>query len=490
MLQFTEETREKDILSLTGTGRVREFQLRYRVGFRVHDGKGGDFVPPSTIQLTRDITFNDAEILAKEAEEQLLFRDMQADMVQQILRRLAAAKPPAAARAVDAAQAEQLDGHLAKTLAPVYAIHGDEPLLALEAADAVRAAARKRGFDRARGVRAAGRGFDWSELAHAGASLSLFGEQEDRRAAPAERQARRAGRARRSSPSASGRARTRCCSSPCRARKAAAGGSRRGSARSTRPAWSSKCSRSRAARCPAGSPSASRARSRARRARCSSSSPTASRATCSPRTRRCRSSRCSRPKASSRSRRCATRSPTSRASTRRRRRGAARRRHRALRARARRPARRRRGADLPAVHAVERAVRAAAARRAAGSTRRCSARCAEARGAIRRAALDARASRTPPRIDRAIKGVGSGRAVGGVRQARARAARRGPRGLAIRMAVMQVKAYMRRAGPARPRGGARARARRHRGQEPRACRDGRARSARTRGRSSRRTRRT
>jgi LPS-assembly lipoprotein len=98
ILQFTEETRNKEILSLTGTGRVREFQLRYRVGFRVHDGKGGEYVPQSTIQLTRDVTFNDSEILAKESEEQLLFRDMQSDMVQQIMRRLAAAqkpKPPA-----------------------------------------------------------------------------------------------------------------------------------------------------------------------------------------------------------------------------------------------------------------------------------------------------------------------------------------------------------------------------------------------------------
>jgi len=94
VLQFTEETRQKEILSLTGTGRVREFQLRYRVGFRVHDGKGAEYVPTNTIQLTRDVTFNDTEILAKEQEEQLLFRDMQIDMVQQIMRRLAAAKRP------------------------------------------------------------------------------------------------------------------------------------------------------------------------------------------------------------------------------------------------------------------------------------------------------------------------------------------------------------------------------------------------------------
>jgi LPS-assembly lipoprotein len=96
VMHFTEETRQKEILSLTGTGRVREFQLRYRVGFRVSDNKGGDYVPQNTIILTRDVTFNDTEILAKEQEEQLLFRDMQSDMVQQIMRRLASAKPAAA----------------------------------------------------------------------------------------------------------------------------------------------------------------------------------------------------------------------------------------------------------------------------------------------------------------------------------------------------------------------------------------------------------
>jgi len=73
-------------------------------------------------------------------------------------------------------RAEQLDGHLAKTLSGVYAIHGDEPLLALEAADAVRGAARKRGFAE-RQVLEPGRGFDWSEFSHATQSLSLFAEK-------------------------------------------------------------------------------------------------------------------------------------------------------------------------------------------------------------------------------------------------------------------------------------------------------------------------
>lgn len=94
ILELTGESREKIILSLTGTGRVNEFRLRYTVNYRVHDGKGGEYVPLTQVQLTRDVTYNDAEILAKEAEEQLLFRDMQNDMVQQVLRRLSAAQPP------------------------------------------------------------------------------------------------------------------------------------------------------------------------------------------------------------------------------------------------------------------------------------------------------------------------------------------------------------------------------------------------------------
>ena len=93
VLQFVQETRDKVILSLAATGRVREYKLRYTVGFRVHDGKGGEFLPVNTVQLTRDITFNDSDVLAKEAEEGLLYRDMQFDMVQQVMRRLAAAHP-------------------------------------------------------------------------------------------------------------------------------------------------------------------------------------------------------------------------------------------------------------------------------------------------------------------------------------------------------------------------------------------------------------
>ena len=94
VLGFTQETREKVILSFTSAGKVNEYRLRYRVGFRVTDPKGAQvFLPSSEILLTRDMTYNDAQIIAKENEEALLYRDMQTDMVQQILRRLEAARP-------------------------------------------------------------------------------------------------------------------------------------------------------------------------------------------------------------------------------------------------------------------------------------------------------------------------------------------------------------------------------------------------------------
>jgi LPS-assembly lipoprotein len=90
-LSVTGEERGKTILSLDTSGQVREFQLRYRLSFRVHDAKGRDYLPQSEIRLTRDISFNNTQVLAKESEELLLYRDMQSDMVQQILRRLASA---------------------------------------------------------------------------------------------------------------------------------------------------------------------------------------------------------------------------------------------------------------------------------------------------------------------------------------------------------------------------------------------------------------
>jgi len=92
ILQIVSQGREKQILTLSTAGRVSEYRILYRVGFRVRGKDGRELLPLQQIELRREITFNDAQTLAKESEEGLLYRDMQTDAVQQILRRLAVAK--------------------------------------------------------------------------------------------------------------------------------------------------------------------------------------------------------------------------------------------------------------------------------------------------------------------------------------------------------------------------------------------------------------
>lgn len=92
LLDVLSETREKVILSLNSQGRVREYTLYYRFSFRVRDQAGKILLAPTAITLKRDISFNESQVLSKETEEASLYRDMQSDLVQQILRRLAALK--------------------------------------------------------------------------------------------------------------------------------------------------------------------------------------------------------------------------------------------------------------------------------------------------------------------------------------------------------------------------------------------------------------
>ncbi len=92
VLQILNELREKQILSLSGGGRVSEFLLRYRVSFRLTDRLNREHIPASEIVLRRDFTYNDDQALAKEGEEASLYQSMRNDAVQQLLRRLQATK--------------------------------------------------------------------------------------------------------------------------------------------------------------------------------------------------------------------------------------------------------------------------------------------------------------------------------------------------------------------------------------------------------------
>lgn len=91
-LHVIHEQQEKQILALSGGGRVREYELRYRVSYRLTGPKNKEYTPTSEIVLRQDVTYNDEAVLSKESEEALLYRDMQSDAVQQLMRRLQAAK--------------------------------------------------------------------------------------------------------------------------------------------------------------------------------------------------------------------------------------------------------------------------------------------------------------------------------------------------------------------------------------------------------------
>ena len=93
VFQQLSDTRQKTILSVNAQGRVREYRLELDYSFRVVNQKGKVLVPPNEINLTRDITFDDSNVLAKDLEEGLLWRDMNNDLVNQIMRRLSIIKP-------------------------------------------------------------------------------------------------------------------------------------------------------------------------------------------------------------------------------------------------------------------------------------------------------------------------------------------------------------------------------------------------------------
>ena len=86
---------DKDVLSLSSAGSVQEYLLIKRATFRLHDATGNDWLPAGEITVRRSYTFNESEVLARGTQEQRLLKEMQTDLVQQLVRRLQAAKKPA-----------------------------------------------------------------------------------------------------------------------------------------------------------------------------------------------------------------------------------------------------------------------------------------------------------------------------------------------------------------------------------------------------------
>ena len=91
--QQLSDSRDKSILSIDARGRVREYRLQMRYRFRLVDAQGREIVAPQEISMNRDMTYDDSQVLSKSMEENLLWRDMTNDLVNQIMRRLSRIKP-------------------------------------------------------------------------------------------------------------------------------------------------------------------------------------------------------------------------------------------------------------------------------------------------------------------------------------------------------------------------------------------------------------
>lgn len=91
-LNIVEEKRDRLILSLSGAGRVREYQLKLTVRYQLVESKGAVAIPTSEIQLQRILTYDDSQVIAKQQEEAMLYQDMERDAAGQILRRMTAIK--------------------------------------------------------------------------------------------------------------------------------------------------------------------------------------------------------------------------------------------------------------------------------------------------------------------------------------------------------------------------------------------------------------
>lgn len=94
VLDILQEQRQRVVVGLNASGQVRELQLRMTVKFRLRNPDGMEWIEPIELYQQRDLSFNETAALSKEIEEAMLYRDMQNDIVQQIMRRLARVKPP------------------------------------------------------------------------------------------------------------------------------------------------------------------------------------------------------------------------------------------------------------------------------------------------------------------------------------------------------------------------------------------------------------
>jgi LPS-assembly lipoprotein len=93
VIESITDRRERVVVASTASGQVRELELRVRFKFRVATPGGRELLPPDELLQWRDMSYNETNALAKEQEQEELYRAMQSDIVAQVMRRLSTAKP-------------------------------------------------------------------------------------------------------------------------------------------------------------------------------------------------------------------------------------------------------------------------------------------------------------------------------------------------------------------------------------------------------------
>jgi len=93
VLELPGEQQDRVAVGMNAAGEIRELQLSLRIRFRLRGQQGQEWIPSTELLQQRDISYNETIALSKEGEEAMLFRNMRTDLIQQLMRRLAAAKP-------------------------------------------------------------------------------------------------------------------------------------------------------------------------------------------------------------------------------------------------------------------------------------------------------------------------------------------------------------------------------------------------------------
>lgn len=88
ILELLSSGRHREVVSLNMEGEAREYELTLNMTFRLVDPDGNEFFPPTTFSASRNMYYNDDEYLSRAAEENVLYNEMQQDLISQLLSRL------------------------------------------------------------------------------------------------------------------------------------------------------------------------------------------------------------------------------------------------------------------------------------------------------------------------------------------------------------------------------------------------------------------